>query len=101
MVRWGFCIPKECSNTDLERAIEEKLEAKASVMPSMCQTNTAKAVGFGTYVTLVIFILIGVCIGISSTLYSCGYCIYNFGKFLFVYSTITLNITCGTYKYKV
>lgn len=83
MMRWGFCIPKECSNIDLERAIQEKLEARASVRPSMCQKNTTKEVSAGTYITLAIFGIIGLNMTISTFLYSFGYRIYNFGECIY------------------
>ncbi|KAL3278416.1 hypothetical protein HHI36_013738 [Cryptolaemus montrouzieri] len=39
MVRWGFCIPKECSARDLENALQERFGITSRIKPTMCQTR--------------------------------------------------------------
>ncbi|KAK9874774.1 hypothetical protein WA026_005581 [Henosepilachna vigintioctopunctata] len=39
MIRWGFCIPDECTATDLEKALLEKNVIVSRIKPTMCQTR--------------------------------------------------------------
>ncbi|XP_045467072.1 O-acyltransferase like protein-like isoform X2 [Harmonia axyridis] len=41
MVRWGFCIPKKCSASDLEIALSEKYGIISRIKPEMCQIKQA------------------------------------------------------------
>lgn len=40
MVRWGFCLPKECTHADLKNHLEEKYSVRASVDSNMCQSGS-------------------------------------------------------------
>lgn len=37
MIRWGFCIPRECSNTDLEQALIQNVGVNVRINKEMCQ----------------------------------------------------------------
>lgn len=39
MIRWGFCIPRECSNIDLEKALVSNLGVNVRVNKEMCQIS--------------------------------------------------------------
>lgn len=43
LVRWGFCIPRECSSKDLENSIKESTGAAVHINPTMCQTSSEKS----------------------------------------------------------
>ncbi|CAH0558920.1 unnamed protein product [Brassicogethes aeneus] len=40
MIKWGFCIPKDCSNVDLEKSLQEHLGFEAKVKSNMCQVGS-------------------------------------------------------------
>ncbi|KAJ8968010.1 hypothetical protein NQ314_002544 [Rhamnusium bicolor] len=61
MIRWGFCIPKECSNKDLENAIQEKLGIQSRIRPNMCQPakKEPSAMTYGDlYAKLFFFVIV-------------------------------------------
>ncbi|XP_018574626.1 nose resistant to fluoxetine protein 6-like, partial [Anoplophora glabripennis] len=72
MIRWGFCIPKECTGKDLENAIYEKLNIPSRIRPAMCQKakQQQSALTFGDIFTRYFFLSIAIAIGLSSILYS-------------------------------
>lgn len=52
MVRWGFCLPSDCTEKDLQVSLEENMGVKVSVNPEMCQRATVrKDYTFGHYMT--------------------------------------------------
>ncbi|KAJ8919200.1 hypothetical protein NQ315_012188, partial [Exocentrus adspersus] len=71
LIRWGFCIPKDCTNTDLEIAIYEKLQITSSVQPNMCQkANPHFELTYGYILAVCFFLTIAVLIGASTLLSS-------------------------------
>lgn len=51
MVRWGFCLPTDCTNGDLKNYLEEKYSVKALVDTNMCQrVNIRKERSTGYYI---------------------------------------------------
>lgn len=60
MIRWGFCIPKDCSNEDLENIIHEKIGLKSKVHENMCQRalKNTEEVSTGKQITQKLFLAI-------------------------------------------
>lgn len=72
MIRWGFCIPRECTGKDLENAIYEKLQIPSRIRPTMCQTAKQQQpqLTYGDIFARYFFFSIAVAIGLSTFLYS-------------------------------
>lgn len=52
MVRWGFCIPSECSMEDLKYSIKENFGVLVKIRPGMCQKSVKDVYKFtlGDYI---------------------------------------------------
>lgn len=51
MIRWGVCLPSDCTANDLRSSIERNLGVLAKVRPSMCKKSiiSSTSLTFGDY----------------------------------------------------
>lgn len=72
LIKWGFCIPRECTGKDLENAIFEKLQIPSRIRPAMCQKAEKEQYisTYGDIFTRYFFFSIATAIGLSTFLYS-------------------------------
>ncbi|KAJ8983915.1 hypothetical protein NQ317_006719 [Molorchus minor] len=71
MIRWGFCIPIECSNKDLENAIQEKLGVQSRIKRDMCQqTKNKLPITYGDIIARSFFLSIMMAVIFSTYLYN-------------------------------
>ncbi|XP_066252059.1 nose resistant to fluoxetine protein 6-like [Euwallacea similis] len=69
-VRWGFCIPKECSADDLINALRVKINVKAKVAGNTCQRSTGvHLITSADYMVRGYFLGIALIVVISSAIY--------------------------------
>ncbi|XP_063911906.1 nose resistant to fluoxetine protein 6-like isoform X2 [Zophobas morio] len=69
MIRWGFCIPRECSSKDLEKSLKANFGVHAQIRSGMCQKSQEYVnLTTGDYIARIFFGLIILGVSTSSLL---------------------------------
>ncbi|KAK4883163.1 hypothetical protein RN001_006482 [Aquatica leii] len=68
-IRWGICIPSECTSQELQQFLQTNLNAKVRVQERMCKkSHTTTSLSFGHYFARFFFMALLLAIIISSVL---------------------------------